>query len=95
MLKSARKFGLNQGRQAFFPDTSDSVDSAILKNALECPNEDTCFTWETVYHDISTILDDFSAEYYRLIGNSTDENSRPLLCELEGGVIRPNRCLSR
>ena len=49
--------------------------------------------WATLYRNISTILDDFRAEYYHLIGNWTDENNRPLLCELEDGVIR--KCLSR
>jgi hypothetical protein len=86
MLKSARKFGFNQGYQDSFPDTSNSVDSAILKNTLGCHNEETCITWATRHQNISTILDNFIAEYYRLIGNWTDENNRPLLCELEDGV---------
>jgi hypothetical protein len=67
MLKSERKFSFNQGYQEFFPDSSDSVDSAILKKALGCPDEDTCFTWATAYHDISTILEEFSGENFRLI----------------------------
>jgi len=37
ILKSAGKFGFNQEYQEFFPNSSDSVDSAILKNALGCP----------------------------------------------------------
>jgi hypothetical protein len=92
IIKAAGKFGFNQGYQGILPENSDSVDTPILKNALSCPN-DTCFTWATLYRDISTILDDFSGEYYRLIGNWTDENNRSLLCELEDGVIR--KCLSR
>jgi len=38
MLKSAGKFGFSQEYQEFFPDSSDSVDSAILKRALSCPS---------------------------------------------------------
>jgi hypothetical protein len=88
IIKSAGKFGFNQGYQRIFPDSSDSVDSTILKKALCCPNEDTCFSWATAYRDFSTILDDFSAEYYRPNGKWTDENNIPLLRELEDGVIR-------
>jgi hypothetical protein len=88
MLKSARKFGFNQGYQDFFSDTSNSVHSAILKNTSGCHNEETCITWATWYQNISTILDNFIVEYYHLIGNWIDENNRPLLCQLEDGVIR-------
>jgi len=88
MLKSERKFGFPTGYKSFFPKTSEFVDSAIVKDAVDCTNEDTCFVWAAVYHNISTILSDFKTENYRESGNWTDENNRPLLCELEDGVVR-------
>jgi hypothetical protein len=88
MLKSERKFGFRRGYEQFFPSISESVDSAILKDAVNCPDEDTCFIWATVYHNISTILNDFKSDDYRESGNWTDNNKRPLLCELENGVVR-------
>jgi hypothetical protein len=41
--------------------------------------------WAIEYHNFSTIVDDFTKEIWRLVGWWTDENKRPLLCEIEGG----------
>jgi hypothetical protein len=88
MLKSERKFGFPTRFKNIFTDTSDPVDSAIVKNALECPTEETCFTWATVYNNISTIVDNLHMEIYRGGKNLTDVNNRAILCELENGVVR-------
>jgi hypothetical protein len=88
MLKSGKKFGFNWGYASLFNDTLDVIDSAILKNALQLPDEVLCFIWATVYHNMSTVLHELEMENYRGRRNWTDENNRPLLCELEDGVIR-------
>jgi hypothetical protein len=41
-----------------------------------------------VHLNISTILDVLDVEGFRSRGDWTDENSRPLLREMEGGVVR-------
>jgi hypothetical protein len=33
-------------------------------------------------------MKDLDMEIYRVMGNWTDENNRPLICEIEGGVVR-------
>jgi hypothetical protein len=88
MLKSERKFGFIEWNMKFFTNATNSVDLAILKNAVRCPDEDTCFMWATVYHNISTLLDDIFVEYFHQQGYWwADEYYRPLLCELEDGVV--------
>jgi hypothetical protein len=87
MLKSERKFGFIKACDIFFATSSDSVKLTILKNAVRCPDHDTCFKWATVYHNISTIVNDFRMESYRKIRNWEDENNRPLLCELKDGLV--------
>jgi hypothetical protein len=87
MLKCERKFGFTEGCERFYGNSSDPVDTEILKDAARCPDYDTCFKWAAVYHNISTILHDFKTESYSQVGNWTDENNRPLLCEMEGGLI--------
>jgi hypothetical protein len=87
MLLSERKFGSIELYTNFFTKSSDSVELPILKNAVFCPDEDICCAWAIVYHNFSTIIDDVSVEYYRQIGYWADEYSRPLLCELEDGVV--------
>jgi len=35
-----------------FQETSDSVDLAIFKNAVHCPDGDECLMWSTLYQNI-------------------------------------------
>jgi hypothetical protein len=87
MLISERKFGFTEWDMPFFTNTSDTVELAILENAVMCPEEDICCAWATAYHNFSTIIHDVIVEYYRQIGYWADKYSRPLLCELEDGVV--------
>jgi hypothetical protein len=86
-LRSEKKFGFNGLYKYIFTDTSDPVDSAIVKDAVLCPDEATCFIWAAVYHNISTVIKYLNMETYPSMRNWTDENDRSLLCELEGGVV--------
>jgi len=88
MLRSERKIGFFNGYKHFFTGTSNPVDSAIFKHAIQCHTETQCFKWAMVYHNISTILDELDVEEFCSMGDWTDENNRPLLCELEDGVVR-------
>jgi hypothetical protein len=88
MLKSEMKFGFHYLYRTFFTNASDTVESAFREDGVECPNVRTCFMWATIYRNFSTILTDIDIENYRLMKKWTDENNRPLLCELEDGVVR-------
>ena len=88
MLKSEKKFGFMIGYERLFQETSESVNLAIFKNAVRCPDGDECLMWSTLHQNISIILDDMGVEKLREIGKWSDENNRPLLCTLEDGVVR-------
>ena len=88
MLRSEKNFGLREGYEYLYPDTLEPVDSAIFKDALRCPNDDTCSIWATVNHNISTVLEDLEMKFLRDWVRWTDENKRTSLCELENGVVR-------
>jgi hypothetical protein len=88
MLKLEKKFAFVKGYSTFFNDISDPVDSTIRNHALYCDKDYTCFIWAAVHHNISTIIYDLDMETYRRREDWTDENNRPLLCELEDGVVR-------
>jgi hypothetical protein len=60
----------------------------LTKKAVQCPDEPTCFTWAAVYHNISVLIKDLDLETYRAMGNWTDANKRPLLCEMDYVVFR-------
>jgi hypothetical protein len=80
MVRPGKNFGFYEGYEYLYPDTSEPVDSAILKDALRCPNDDTCGIWATVYHIISTILEELEMEFLRGWEYWTDENKRTSLC---------------
>ena len=92
MLKSDKIFGFDKYFKMFFPKTSDPVYSAILRDAVQYPDEPTCFIWAAVYQNISTLTTDFDIEIYRAREIWTDKNNRPLLCEMDGGVVRTVDC---
>jgi hypothetical protein len=81
------KFGFFEYYDKFFTDTSDSTDRAILKNAIRCPTYDTCSNWTIYYHNISTILNVFDKVRMYAAGKWTDEENRPIACEIEGGGV--------
>jgi hypothetical protein len=87
MLASGKNFGYIQIFQKFFTDSSESTDSTILKNAVRCPDYETCLKWTIVYHNISTVIDELTKQLMHAYGNWTDENNRPLACELEYGGV--------
>ena len=87
MLKSEKKFGFFDTYEIYFTDTSDSVDSRILKNAVRCPTYGNCLKGLIDYHNISTILSDLTKTILDAAGNWKDENNRPLLCKLEYGDV--------
>jgi hypothetical protein len=87
LLTAGMKFGFPLSYKIFFKDPSDAVGSAVLKKMTLCPDEAICMKWASQYRNISTLRSEFSAEYSNSIGSSTDENNRPLLCDLEDGVV--------
>jgi hypothetical protein len=88
MLTSDTKFGFNDEYEVFLNTVPNSVDSAILNNAVRCPDSGTSFNWATVYQNMSILFDNLNIEICRDMGKLTDEYKRPLLCELEdGGVV--------
>jgi hypothetical protein len=88
MLKSEKYFGFQTAYKMLFANTSDPVQIAIVKNAVDCHNLQTCFRWATVYKNFSTIFSDVNLEFYLGGKNITDINNKPILCELENGVVR-------
>jgi hypothetical protein len=88
MLSYEKEFGFVDWNIHFFSDSSEPLNTEILKSSIRCPNSDTCFKWAAVYQNFSTILDDISVEIFRANGKLSDENNLPLLCVLENGVVR-------
>jgi hypothetical protein len=88
MLNNENEFGFVEWNVNFFSDSSEPLNSAVLKNAVCCPDQNTCFKWAALYQNFSTILDDITVQNLREIRKWSNENKIPLLCALEDGVVR-------
>jgi hypothetical protein len=87
MLNSDMKFGFFQEYEIFFDNNPNSVDTAILKNAVRLPEINASLNWAAEYQNMSLVFDDSNVKIVRDMGKLTDENKRPLLCELEDGGV--------
>lgn len=87
MLNAGMRFGFPPSYKIFFNDSTDSVGSAILRKVTLCPDEGICLKWANECRNMSTLRSELTMEYLLSVGSSTDENNRPLLCDLEDGVV--------
>jgi hypothetical protein len=63
--------------------------SNVHKNLANCPSYKFCEDWAKYYKNVSILSDDIEAEFRYALGDFVGENSKPLLCSLEDGVIFP------
>jgi hypothetical protein len=61
----------------------------IHRNLATCPADWVCLDWAIYQKNVSIILPDMSAEFKYAIGDTVGDNSEPLLCKLEDGVVFP------
>jgi hypothetical protein len=59
----------------------------VHRNHVECQSVNICFNWATHQRNASIILSDTVAELHYAYGDFVGENSEPLVCRLEDGVI--------
>jgi hypothetical protein len=87
MLESERTFGFVDNITLFFNNVPDTFDSAILRKAVRFPDHCVPFKWAANYQNFTTVIEDFHMKILRDLGKMTDENNRPLLCELQDGTV--------
>jgi hypothetical protein len=87
MLASEIKYGYNPVFDCVYNESGDVHSSIILRNRVLCPIHAICVKWAYVYKNISLILDELSIEERYSSSSLMDENSKPLLCCLEDGVV--------
>jgi hypothetical protein len=71
-------------------DIGDETEvSEVQRSRVNCPSYWGCVDWAKYQKNVSVALMDINAEYHYAIGDFIGENSKPLLCKLEDGVIFP------
>ena len=72
----------------FLVDKVDDIEEPyVQRNYLKCPNFDICMDWAKYHKNVSIMLSDMRAEDNYANGDFIGENSEPLLCRLEDGVV--------
>jgi hypothetical protein len=73
---------------SFIFDYFDKVElSNILRNSANCRSYKICVDWARYQKNVSILMIDKIAEEHYAIGSLVGENSEPLVCKLEDGVI--------
>jgi hypothetical protein len=86
LFASGIKFAL-QGNNLEVGDETEV--SEVQRRRVNCPSYWGCVEWAMYQKNVSVALIDIEAEYRYAIGEFIDENSKPLLCRIEDGVIFP------
>jgi hypothetical protein len=61
----------------------------LHKSLANCPSFGVCLEWAKYHKNVSILFPDILAEQYYANGSFVGENSKPLLCGLEDGVVFP------
>jgi hypothetical protein len=61
--------------------------SNIRRNRANCPSYGDCLEWAKYQKNVSIVQSDMNAEVNYATGGYVGENSEPLLCRLEDGVL--------
>jgi hypothetical protein len=76
-----------QSQHFIFENGDDTYLSKVLNNRVDCPSFKMCVNWAKHQKNVSVLLLDKVAEDNFARGFYVGENSEPLLCSLEDGVV--------
>lgn len=87
MLASKIRYGYNPHFDNIFIEADDENSQKILENRVLCPILIACFKWAKDYKNISLIIEELSVEEKYSTSSLIDENSKPLICPLDDGIV--------
>jgi hypothetical protein len=76
-----------QGHDYIFQNNDENGAMEVHRNHVECPSENICFNWALYQKNVSILLSDIFVELHYAYGDFVGENSEPLVCRLEDGVV--------
>ena len=71
----------------FFDNGYETESINVQRNRVDCPSYQFCVNWAKYHKNLSILLVDEIAEDNYARGVCVGENSEPLLCGLEDGVV--------
>jgi hypothetical protein len=70
-----------------FKIADETETSNVHRNRATCPSGELCLNWVRYQKNVSLLLSDILAEMHYASGDFIGENSEPLLCRLNEGVV--------
>jgi hypothetical protein len=70
-----------------FENGDETEISRLQRNRANCPSPSVCINWVKYHKNVSILFPDFKFELYCTLGYVLGENSEPLMCRLEDGVV--------
>jgi len=87
LFASGNKLAYRPDFSYIFEIGGDTEVLKIHRHLANCPSDWVCLDWAKDQKNISIILPDITAELKYTIGATVVENSKPLLCKLDDGVV--------
>jgi len=70
-----------------FENGDETEVSHVQRNLANCPSYEVCLDWAKYHKNVSILFDDLDFEIHCAEIDMLGENSEPLMCRLEDGVI--------
>jgi hypothetical protein len=87
LLDSDNKIAYHERLSFIFVNGDETEVLKVQRNLVNCPSFEVCLYW-TIYHkNVSVLLEENLVEMLYAVGDFIGENSEPLLCGLEDGVV--------
>jgi hypothetical protein len=87
LYASGIKLAYPQINDFIFEKGDETEASKVRRNRAECPSFNICMEWAKYQKNVSILLNDLHAEDLYGRGFLFGENSEPLVCRLEDGVV--------
>jgi len=87
LLDSGIKLAYQAGYSSIFANGYDTEALKVNRNSVICPSFEVCIDWAIYQKNVSILLNDKVAEDNYAKGKFFGDNSEPLLCRLEDGVV--------
>jgi hypothetical protein len=87
LFGSGNKLAYQPGQHFLFENGDETDFSKVQRNRVNCPSFEVCLDWAKYQKNVSILLLDKVAEDEYARGDFVGENSEPLLCRLEDGIV--------
>jgi len=73
---------------SFIIENGDEMEvSKVQNNRANCPSYWDCIDWAKYHKNVSILFPDFVMKFFYAVGVMLSENSKPLMCRIEDGVV--------